>query len=235
MENQNPIICALDTASLEEAIGLCKQIKTHVCMIKLGLEFFNAQGAHGVKAIRKLGLPVFLDLKLHDIPNTVSKALAAVLPLDIAMLTIHTSGGVAMMQATMDAVNDFAAMHEIPPPLVMGVTILTSLDTHDLEQLGYKDHTEAQVTRLAKLAQSANIDGVVCSAHEIEPVKTACGKAFKTVVPGIRPTDSRQDDQKRTLTPREAIAKGADYLVIGRPITQSHDPAKAAAAILQSL
>lgn len=232
---RNPIICALDTQEVEEATAIAQQVMPHVGAIKLGLEFFTANGAAGVSHITRLGIPVFLDLKFHDIPNTVAKAIAATAGMNMFMMTVHTSGGRGMLQAAIDASDRVAQVTGKERPLVIGVTLLTSLDQDDISIIGFQDTVQDQVIRLADLAQSAGLDGVVCSPFEIAPIRKACGNELTLVVPGIRPQGSDSGDQKRILTPKEALARGADYLVIGRPITHAHDRATAAHAIAQSL
>lgn len=231
----NPIICALDTQEVEAASALAEAVRPHVGAVKLGLEFFTANGAAGVTRITRLGVPVFLDLKFHDIPNTVASAIAATAGLNMFMLTVHTSGGIHMLRAAIDASDRVAQITGKERPLVIGVTLLTSLNQDDVALLGFKDSLNDQVVRLADLAQSAGLDGVVCSPFEITALRKAMGKEFTLVVPGIRPQGSVADDQKRVLTPREALKKGADYLVIGRPITASANPAEAARAIASGL
>jgi orotidine-5'-phosphate decarboxylase len=231
----NPIICALDTQDVGEASTIAHEVMGHVGAIKLGLEFFTANGAAGVTAITKLGVPVFLDLKFHDIPNTVAKAIAATAGMNMFMMTVHTSGGRGMLQAAIDASDRVAQVTGKERPLVIGVTLLTSLDQDDISIIGFQDTVQDQVIRLADLAQSAGLDGVVCSPFEIAPIRKACGDDLTLVVPGIRPQGSASGDQKRILTPKEAMARGADYLVIGRPITEAKNRGEAAAAIHSTL
>lgn len=231
----NPIIVALDTQEVEEATAIAREVMPHVGAVKLGLEFFTAHGADGVRHITNLGVPVFLDLKFHDIPNTVAKALAATAGMNMFMMTVHTTGGRAMLRAAMDASDRVAQVTGKERPLVIGVTVLTSLDQDDVLMLGYRDTLNAQVLRLADLAQSAGLDGVVCSPFEIAALRKACGDDLTLVVPGIRPEGSSAGDQKRIMTPKEALARGADYLVIGRPITESVNRAAVAKAIAVSL
>jgi orotidine-5'-phosphate decarboxylase len=231
----NPIICALDTQEVEEATRIAHEVMPHVGAVKLGLEFFTANGAAGVSAITKLGVPVFLDLKFHDIPNTVAKAIAATAGMNMFMMTVHTSGGRAMLQAAVDASDRVAQVTGKERPLVIGVTVLTSLDQDDISLLGFQSSVQTQVLRLADLAQSAGLDGVVCSPFEIAPIRKACGNDLTLVVPGIRPEGADAGDQKRVLTPKEALKRGADYLVIGRPITEAENRAQAAQAITASL
>ncbi len=232
----NPIICAIDTTNIDAALQLAYELKPHVGAFKLGLEFFTANGPKGIRRITEEGMPVFLDLKFHDIPNTVAGAVRAAVALDVFMLTIHTSGGLAMMQAAKEAAVETAKRLGKKPPMVVGVTVLTSMDVKDINDVGVPDKEVAtQVVRLAKLAKEAGLDGVVCSPHEIELIRGELGKDFVLVTPGIRPASSEGDDQKRVLTPREAIEKGSTYLVIGRPITQMPQPAEAAKAIVAQL
>ncbi len=233
--SHNPIICALDTQKVSEASHIAQEVRPHVGAVKLGLEFFTANGAAGVSKITHLGVPVFLDLKFHDIPNTVAKAIAATAGMNTFMMTVHTSGGRGMLKAAIDASDRVAQVTGKERPLVIGVTILTSLDQDDISLIGFQTTVQDQVLRLADLAQSAGLDGVVCSPFEIAPIRKACGDDLVLVVPGIRPEGSAQGDQKRILTPKQALERGADYLVIGRPITESEDRAAAAKAIADSL
>lgn len=226
------ILVALDTTDVERAFALGRAVRGLVGGVKLGKEFFTAHGPQGVRRVAELGLPVFLDLKFHDIPNTVAGAVRAALPLRPFMLNVHGSGGAAMMRAAA------AAAREVPPearPLVLAVTVLTSLGDEDLASVGVAGSAMDQVTRLARLAQESGLDGVVCSAREVAVLREVCGPDFKLVVPGIRPAWSTTDDQKRVVTPGEAVARGADYLVIGRPITGAVDPGQAAERISAEL
>lgn len=229
--SRNPVYCALDTTDVVKALAWANAIKPFVGGLKLGLEFFNANGPQGVARIVEIGLPVFADLKLHDIPNTVAGGIRAVLPLGISIVNVHASGGAAMMKAAAEAAAAAGAMR----PKVIGVTVLTSLDAGDLWAAGVNGSPTDQVLRLAKLARTSGLDGVVCSAHEIEPLRQALGKDFMLIVPGIRPAGANMGDQKRVMAPREAIRWGADILVIGRPITEAADPGAAARAIRDDL
>ncbi|MCP5382422.1 MAG: orotidine-5'-phosphate decarboxylase [Kordiimonadaceae bacterium] len=229
------ILCALDTISTDEATKLASLLMPYVGGVKLGLEFFGANGPQGFKEVAEKNRNIFLDLKLHDIPNTVAKAIHSLMPLKPKIMTIHTAGGPAMMAAAAKAADDAAKNVGCTKPLIVGVTILTSLDNLDLEAIGYKNKVAEQVLNLAKLAKENGLDGVVCSSHEISLIKNACGKDFKLVVPGIRPAGSVKADQKRVMTPYEAVKLGADFLVIGRPITQATDPAQAAMAIAKEI
>lgn len=230
----NPIFCALDTTDVEAATKLAGALHGAVGGIKLGLEFFVA---HGPDAVRRVAgaMPLFLDLKLHDIPNTVAGAMRAIVPLGAAMTTLHASGGPAMMKAAVDAAAEAAAKTGGTRPALLGVTILTSLDDEALPRIGFADRSAGAVQRLAALAQESGLDGAVCSPHEVAALRALCGPGFKLVVPGIRPAGWGADDQKRVMTPKQAMAAGADYLVIGRPITGAVDPAHAARAIAEDL
>mmetsp|Transcript_52145 Transcript_52145/g.86486 ORF Transcript_52145/g.86486 Transcript_52145/m.86486 type:complete len:248 (+) Transcript_52145:18-761(+) len=234
-EKLPPVFCAIDTQDLETAHNLVTQLQIPGIGIKLGLEFFCAQGATGVKSIQASipGASIFLDLKFHDIPNTVAGAIRAVVPLRPALINVHAGGGPEMMSAAASAAREAAEKLGIPRPRVLAVTVLTSLDQSDLQAVGQTCPVEDQVVRLAKLAQQCGMDGVVCSAKEIKLIRTACGPDFALVVPGIRPVGDSQSDQKRVMAPGEAMAAGATSLVVGRPITASEKPQLAAAAIVE--
>jgi orotidine-5'-phosphate decarboxylase len=221
-----PIYVAIDTPDLEAAKEMALKVKNHVGGIKLGLEFFSANGRAGVREMAKIGVPIFLDLKLHDIPNTVGKAVQALRPLNPAILTVHAAGGRAMMEDAKAAAPTGTK--------VVGVTVLTSLDESDLASIGYQGDPHAQVMRLTILAKEAGLDGVVCSGEEVAAAKKLWPKGF-FVVPGVRPTNGVIGDQKRVVTPRQALDRGASVLVIGRPITQARDPDLAARAIEATL
>jgi orotidine-5'-phosphate decarboxylase len=225
----NRIIAALDTIDLGVAQNWARTLGTEVGMLKLGLAFFLAQGPAGVREVTRA--PVFLDLKLHDIPNTVAGAVSAVLPLGAAMLTLHAGGGSAMIAAARQAAEAAGAAR----PKLLAVTVLTSLSPEALAETGVSATPQAQVLRLAKLALAAGADGIVCSPLEVAMLRSEIGPEPLLVVPGIRPAGVAAGDQARTLTPREAVAAGADWLVIGRPITAAADPAGAAAAIAADL
>ncbi len=225
------IFVALDTTDVEEARTLARRLKGSVGGAKLGLEFFTANGAGGVRSVGKAGLPLFLDLKFHDIPNTVAGAVRAAVNLRPQIMTIHAGGGPAMMRAAAEAATEAAKEQNTKRPLVVGVTVLTSLDNDDLAAVGQNGPPADQVVRLAQLARECGLDGVVCSPKEAGSVREACGPDFKLVVPGIRPSLSLSGDQKRTSGPADAVNAGADYLVIGRPITRAPDPAAAARAM----
>ncbi|HYH17209.1 MAG TPA: orotidine-5'-phosphate decarboxylase [Azospirillum sp.] len=226
------IFCAVDTTDMDSARDLARRVSGSVGGVKLGLEFFIAHGPAGVRAVIGAdGPPLFLDLKLHDIPNTVAGGIKAALPLQPAFMTIHTSGGPAMMRAAMEA----AASAGGRRPKILGVTVLTSLDDGDLGAVGQGTPVGEQVVRLAVLAKGAGLDGVVCSPNEVAVIRAACGPDFILMVPGIRPAWAAANDQKRVMTPAEAVAAGADHLVIGRPITGNADPAAAARRIVAEI
>jgi len=222
MTERNPILCAIDTPDPARARALAGAIGPHIGGLKLGLEFFAANGPEAVRPLAGAA-PLFLDLKLHDIPNTVAGAVRAALRLEPLLLTLHCAGGLAMMQAAVAAAEGRTRL--------LGVTVLTSLGDDDLDSVGQRGPAAEQARRLAALARRAGLAGIVCSPHEVAVLRADCGPDFLLVVPGIRPASSGADDQKRVMTPREAIDAGADYLVIGRPITAAPDPAAAARAI----
>jgi len=222
----NPIFVAIDTPSLEQARALAEQVGPNAGGVKLGLEFFSANGPAGVAAILRLGIPVFLDLKLHDIPHTVMKAVEALRPLEPAVLTVHAAGGRAMLEAAKSAA--------APTTKVVAVTVLTSLDEEDLQSTGIQGDPADQVRRLAKLARDSGLDGIVCSGAEVMGARQAWPDGF-FVVPGVRPVGGAVGDQKRVVTPREALDNGASILVIGRPITGAEDPPVALRDIALSL
>ena len=226
------VFVALDTTDVDRAEALARSVQGAVGGIKLGKEFFTANGPQGVRRVGEdAGLPVFLDLKYHDIPNTVASAVRAALPMRPFMLNVHAGGGAAMMKAAAEAAREAGPDR----PLVIGVTVLTSLSQEDLEALGMVGSVTDVVLRMARMARDCGLDGVVCSAREVVALRGACGSDFKLVVPGIRPAGSVADDQRRVVTPAEALALGADYLVIGRPINAAPDPAAAARAIAEEM
>jgi orotidine-5'-phosphate decarboxylase len=231
MDPRERILVALDTTDVDRAKALALTLKGHVGGIKIGKEFFTAHGPQGVREVAGDGQPLFLDLKFHDIPNTVAGAIRSALRLKPLILNVHAAGGVAMMKAAAEA----AAEAGTERPLLIAVTVLTSLGDDDMADIGVGSSAAEQVARLAKLAQASGLDGVVCSPREIELVRQACGADFKTVVPGIRPEWAAAGDQKRIMTPRQAVDAGADYLVIGRPITGADDPVGAAERIGEEL
>ncbi|MGN3973951.1 orotidine-5'-phosphate decarboxylase [Tsuneonella sp. SYSU-LHT278] len=222
----NPVYVALDLPRLDDASALAARVRAHVGGIKLGLEFFCAHGHHGVHEIAHVGLPIFLDLKLHDIPNTVAGAMQAIHVLEPAIVTVHASGGRAMMEDAKAAAGERCR--------VVAVTMLTSLDERDLERTGVQGSPHDQVMRLAELAQTAGLDGIVCSGREVGAVRRQWKNGF-FVVPGLRLPDHSTGDQKRVVTPRAARDDGASVLVVGRPITRADDPVAAARAIEATL
>ena len=232
---RNPIIAALDVPNVEAALKLASQIASAVGAFKIGGELFTAAGPDIVRRIRDTGAAVFLDLKFHDIPNTAAKAVASAVRLDVQMLTIHTSGGLEMMRASEKSAQDTAKSLGRPPPLVLGVTVLTSSNGSTLAETGCEPDVVAQVERLARLAVKAGLRGLVCSPLEIVALRKILPAQVQLVTPGIRTGAEKADDQKRTLTPREAMAAGANWLVIGRPIYAAENPRAAAEKILESL
>jgi orotidine-5'-phosphate decarboxylase len=232
---QNPVIVALDVPTAEAALQLATQLAPVVGAFKIGGELFTGAGPDIVRRIRATGGNVFLDLKFHDIPNTVAKAVAAATRLDVQMLTIHTSGGVEMMRAAEQAAKETAAQCGRPAPLVLGVTVLTSMEGSTLGEIGLQPDVGQQVDRLAKLAVKAGLRGLVCSPLEIATLRKALPASVQLVTPGIRTGKEKADDQKRTITAREAMAAGASWLVVGRPIYAAENPRAAAEAILASL
>lgn len=222
----SPVYVAIDTPDLDKAKSIAARVRNHVGGIKLGLEFFSANGRQGIREMAELDLPIFLDLKFHDIPNTVGKAIQALRPLEPAILTVHAAGGRAMME---DAKAAAPAGTK-----VVAVTVLTSLDGGDLHSIGVDGDPHGQVERLTALARKAGVDGVVCSGNEVAAAKALWPEGF-FVVPGVRPAGGAAGDQKRVITPRDALDAGASILVIGRPITQAKDPDKAARAIEATL
>ena len=226
-----PICVALDTPDLDRAVALARVLKPHVGYIKVGMEFFYAHGASGYEKVAGIGLPIFLDLKLHDIPNTVASGMTSLMRLEPkpAIVNLHATGGLDMMKAAAEAVAGRSKL--------IAVTILTSLSDDDIWTAGFETakDTQSHARALALLSKRAGLDGVVCSPHDLVGIRHDLGADFLTVVPGIRPADAATQDQKRVATPASAIAAGADILVIGRAITGAADPAKAAQDILAGL
>ena len=230
MSKTNPICVALDTPDVAKAVSLARAVKPHVGMIKIGMEFFYANGVAGYEAVAREGVPIFLDLKLHDIPNTVAQGLTSLLKLapPPAITNVHCSGGFDMMKAAKEAVGDRVKL--------IGVTILTSLSNENIWAAGFDPReTDGHALNLAQLALNAGLDGVVCSPLDLSLIRASLPRSFLTVVPGIRPADASAHDQKRIATPKAAVEAGADILVIGRAITGAADPAAAAVAIFESL
>jgi orotidine-5'-phosphate decarboxylase len=231
MTATNPLCIALDTPNIARACELARLLKPHAGCMKLGMEFFYAHGQAGYEAVAAEGLPIFLDLKLHDIPNTVASALRTLMKLNPrpAIVNVHATGGLDMMKAARDAVGGQSKL--------IAVTILTSLSDDDIWAAGFETAKDAQAhaRSLAALAREAGLDGVVCSPHDLAGIRHDLGRDFLTVVPGIRPVDAGTQDQKRVATPAAAIAAGADILVVGRAITAPHDPVQAARSLMASI
>lgn len=225
----NPIICAIDTNDIVQAEYLISEVREHIGMIKLGLEFFSIHGPQGVERVTQKGeIPFFLDLKFHDIPNTLAGAVRSAMRLRPKMMTLHASGGGMMMRAAADVVQEEADKLDVESPIMLGVTVLTSMDQQDLISMGVQHELPKQVESLAELAQKSGMNGVVCSPHEARRLRRVCGDDFTLVTPGVRPANSDQGDQKRIMTPQDALEAGASYLVIGRPITEAADPSHVA-------
>ena len=217
--NDPKVIVALDYPDAQQALALAQRLDPKLCRVKVGKELFTAAGPALVESLVNRGFGLFLDLKFHDIPNTVASACKAAARLGVWMMNVHASGGRAMMEAARDALAG-----QTSKPKLIAVTVLTSMSNGDLADIGMQGTPADAVARLAKLAQASGLDGVVCSAQEAQSLRAACGQGFSLVTPGIRLADAAQDDQKRVTTPRMAVNNGADYLVIGRPITQAPDP-----------
>lgn len=232
---RNPIIVALDVPAADAALKLARDVAPAVGAFKIGSELFTSAGPDIVRRVRDTGASVFLDLKFHDIPNTVAKAVAAATRLDVQMLTVHTSGGSEMMRAAEESALQTALSSGRGAPLVLGVTVLTSMDSHALTETGSEANIGRQVERLATLAVNAGLRGLVCSPLEIAALRQILPEKTQLVTPGIRTGAEKADDQKRTLSAREAIAAGASWLVIGRPIYAAENPRAAAEAIWESI
>ncbi len=229
--NDPKVVVALDYANQKQALEFIDQIDPSLCRLKVGKEMFTHFGPEFVKTLVGRGYDVFLDLKYHDIPNTVAKAVVASADLGVWMVNVHASGGRRMMEASKAALAPYGK----DAPLLIAVTVLTSMEQSDLAEIGISLSPQEQVKRLAKLTKDSGLDGVVCSAQESAQLKAALGKEFKLITPGIRPAGSAQGDQRRVMTPPQALAAGSDYLVIGRPITQAADPARVLEQINASL
>lgn len=229
MKSDPRVIVALDYASATPALEFAARVSPELCRLKVGKELFVSAGPQLVEKLTGQGFDVFLDLKFHDIPNTTAQACKAAAQLGVWMVNVHTSGGRKMMETAREALDTLS--HR---PLLIGVTVLTSMGAEDLAEIGLPEPA-IQVERLARLAKASGLDGVVCSAQEASLLKAACGKDFKLITPGIRPATASLDDQNRVMTPQAAMAAGSDYLVIGRPITQSADPVATLQAINASI
>ncbi|MGB9836187.1 MAG: orotidine-5'-phosphate decarboxylase [Candidatus Saccharicenans sp.] len=233
-ESARKIIIALDVKNKEQARQVLESLP-EARIFKVGLELFTAEGPHMLDLVKSYGKEVFLDLKLHDIPNTVAGAIRAAVKHEVTMLTLHTSGGREMMKKAVETARETAEKENKPLPMILGVTVLTSLKDDDLKEIGFSTGAAEQVLRLARLARETGIGGIVCSPQEIELLRKELGPDLKIVTPGIRPAWAEAQDQKRIMTPAEAIQKGADFLVIGRPITQAPQPAEAFARVVEEL
>lgn len=227
----SPIIVAVDFADTKSAWNFIDRVEPTDCRLKIGKELFTLAGPDFIRQIQNKGFDVFLDLKFHDIPNTVARAVAAAADLGVWMTNVHASGGSRMMQAAKDALYSYGK----DAPLLIAVTVLTSMESIDLKEIGINISPLEQATKLAVLAKNCGLDGVVCSAKEVQSFRTRLGGDFKLVTPGIRPIGTAPDDQRRIMTPQRAQAAGSDYLVIGRPITQSDEPEKTLKNILSTL
>jgi orotidine-5'-phosphate decarboxylase len=227
LKSRDRLILALDVGTRAEAISLALTLRPFAGWMKIGLQLFTAEGPDLVRAIRETGVNVFLDLKLHDIPNTVARAVESAVGLDVQMLTLHLAGGSEMIRAAVSVAPDNL--------LLLGVTVLTSANRETLREIGITDEVSQQVVRLAKIGADCGIGGVVASAREIGALRQAIGRNVKLVIPGIRPAGGEEHDQRRTMTPAQAIAAGADYLVVGRPITSAPDPTIAAEQIIEEI
>ncbi|WP_231757586.1 orotidine-5'-phosphate decarboxylase [Microbulbifer elongatus] len=227
----SPVIVALDYDNADDALAMAAQLDPAVCRVKVGKELFTIAGPELVRKLVAQGFQVFLDLKFHDIPNTVAAAVRAAANLGVWMVNVHASGGERMMRAAREALEPFGAKR----PLLIGVTVLTSTAEEELAPVGVGRSLNEQVVALARLTKESGLDGVVCSAREASALKTACGEDFALVTPGIRPAGAAADDQRRIVTPADAVRNGSDYLVIGRPITAADDPAVALQGIVEEL
>ena len=228
--NNNPIYCAIDTSDIKQAIALIEEIRPFVGGVKLGLEFYTHCGIEGINKIKELGLPMFIDLKLFDIPNTTKSALQGILASEPELTTLHISGGSEMLRDCVDIRNSSKSKTKL-----IGVTVLTSFDETGINEVGINSLLSDQVIKLARLAEVNKLDGIVCSPQEIKIIKSEIKGKLKLIVPGIRNNEDNSNDQKRTMSAKEAVDAGADILIIGRPITKALDPADAAQKIFQSL
>ena len=226
-----PVIVALDVNNKQSALNFIERVDPSLCRLKIGKELFTSLGPDFVKMVHQKGFDVFLDLKFHDIPNTVAKAIAAAADLGVWMVNVHASGGSRMMEAAKKALEPFGK----EAPLLIAVTVLTSMEQEDLREIGIFIPLAEYASQLAKLTKNCGLDGIVCSAREVQRFRTRMGNDFKLVTPGIRPVGTDADDQRRIMTPQRAMAAGVDYMVIGRPITQADDPHTALQQILATI
>ncbi len=229
------LIVALDVDDLEQAAELVRQLAGEVGMFKIGKQLFTHAGPQAVRQIQELGGEIFLDLKFHDIPNTVAKAAIEATRLGVKMFNVHASGSLEMMRLTAKEVRRVCRQQKLRKPIMLAVTVLTSLNQDDLQRVGVERKVADQVVRLALLTKEAGMDGVVASPHEVADIRDACGRRFVIVTPGIRPSDGNRDDQQRIMTPQNAVRGGVDYIVVGRPIIEAKDPVAAARAIVADM
>jgi orotidine-5'-phosphate decarboxylase len=229
------LIVALDVDTSEQATDLVRQLAGEVGMFKIGKQLFTHAGPQAVRQIQDLGGEIFLDLKFHDIPNTVAKAAIEATRLGVKMFNVHASGSLEMMRMTVKEVKRVCRQQNLRKPIMLAVTVLTSLNQDDLQRVGVERKVADQVVRLALLTKEAGMDGVVASPHEVADIREACGRRFVIVTPGIRPSDGNFNDQQRVMTPQEAVRGGVDYIVVGRPIIEAKDPIAAARAIVADM
>ena len=229
------LIVALDVDNLEQAKDLVRLLAPEVGMFKIGKQLFTHAGPQAVRLIQDLGGEIFLDLKFHDIPNTVAKAAIEATRLGVRMFNVHASGSLEMMRTTVKEVERVSRQQKLRRPIMLAVTVLTSLGQEDLQRVGVERKVADQVVRLALLTKQAGMDGVVASSHEVSDIRAACGRQFVIVTPGIRPAEANRDDQQRVMTPGDAVRAGVDYIVVGRPILESKDPVKAARTIVAEM
>lgn len=229
------LIVALDLDDLDLATELVRSLAQEVGMFKIGKQLFTHAGPQAVRLIQDLGGEIFLDLKFHDIPNTVAKAAIEATRLGVKMFNVHASGSLEMMRLTVKEVERVSRQQKLRRPIMLGVTVLTSLGQEDLQRLGVEHKIADQVVRLALLTKEAGMDGVVASPHEVADIRHACGQRFVIVTPGIRPAESQRNDQQRVMTPADAVRAGVDYIVVGRPILEAQNPIKAARAIVAEM
>jgi orotidine-5'-phosphate decarboxylase len=235
MSNKERLIVALDVETKEKAAGLVKKLSRDVRTFKVGSELFTSCGPEIVEIIKKSGCGVFLDLKFHDIPNTVAKSAAVAAKMGVFMFNVHASGGLDMMKRCADTARDAAKKAGHDQPKIIAVTVLTSMDENNLKTIGIFDNMETQVLRLARLTKDAGLDGIVASPSELKLIKKELGQEFLVVTPGVRPSWASTDDQKRVATPKEAVDNGADFIVVGRPIIKADDPSAAAKKVLEEI
>ena len=229
------LIVALDVDDLEHATEFVRQLSGEVGMFKIGKQLFTHAGPQAVRQIQELGGEIFLDLKFHDIPNTVAKAAIEATRLGVKMFNVHASGSLEMMRLTAKEVTRVCRQQKLRKPIMLAVTVLTSLNQDDLQRVGVERKVADQVVRLALLTKEAGMDGVVASPHEVTDIRAACGRRFVIVTPGIRPSDGKRNDQQRVMTPQDAVRGGVDYIVVGRPIIEAKDPVTAARAIVADM